>query len=98
MRRIIGVRPLISLLVSLGGPAVDVVATVARIRERAQLSQAIPIVIFCIPTVAEGAEVEIDSNVYLTRPDNFDQLRALLHRLLNRSALQAEVGRAPCPK
>ena len=71
------------LLVSLGGPVVDVVATVARIRERAQLSQAIPVVIFCIPTVAEGAEVEIDSNVYLTRPDNFDQLRALLHRLLN---------------
>jgi hypothetical protein len=26
--------------------------------------------------------VEIAGNVYLTRPDNFDQLRALLHRLL----------------
>src|SRR5919204_773243 len=54
----------------------------ARIRQRAHVSQAVPIVIFCVPTVAEGAEVEIAGNVYLTRPDNFDQLRALLHRLL----------------
>jgi CheY-like chemotaxis protein len=70
------------ILVSLGGPAIDMIATAARIRERAQLSPVVPAVIFCIPTVAEGAEVEIDRNVYLTRPDNFDQLRDLLHRLL----------------
>ncbi len=70
------------MLVSLGGPAIDVIATAARIRARAQLSQGVPVVLFCIPTVAEGAEVEIEGNVYLTRPDNFDQLRALLRRLL----------------
>ena len=70
------------LLVSLGGPAIDLIATAARIRDRAQLSQGVPVVLFCIPTVAEGAEVEIAGNVYLTRPDNFDQLRALLRRLL----------------
>jgi hypothetical protein len=70
------------MLVSLGGPAIDVIATAARIRDRAQLSQGVPVVLFCIPTVAEGAEVEIAGNVYLTRPDNFDQLRALLRRLL----------------
>jgi hypothetical protein len=70
------------MLVSLGGPAIDVIATAARICDRAQLSQGVPVVLFCIPTVAEGAEVEIAGNVYLTRPDNFDQLRALLRRLL----------------
>jgi len=70
------------MLVSLGGPAIDVIATAARIRDRAQLSQGVPVVLFCIPTVAEGAEVELAGNVYLTRPDNFDQLRALLRRLL----------------
>ena len=70
------------LLVSLGGPAIDLIATAARIRDRAQLSLAVPVVIFCIPTVAEGAEVATAGNVYLTRPDNFDQLRALLRRLL----------------
>ncbi len=70
------------MLVSLGGPAVEVIATAAHIRERAQLSQGISVVIFCIETIAEGAEVEIEGKVYLTRPDNFDQLRALLHRLL----------------
>ena len=71
------------MLVSLGGLAIDVIATAARIRDRAQLSQAVPVVLFCIETIAEGAEVEIEGNVYLTRPDNFDQLRALLRRLLH---------------
>jgi len=71
------------LLVSLGGPAIEGIATAVRIRERAQLSQGIPIVIFCVPTLAEGAEVEIAGNLCLTRPDNFDQLRALLRRLLH---------------
>jgi DNA-binding response OmpR family regulator len=71
------------MLVSLGGSAGEVIATAVRIRDRARLSQGVPVVLFCIPTVAEGAEVQIDSNVYLTRPDNFDQLRALLRRLLH---------------
>ena len=70
------------LLVSLGGPPAEVITTAVRIRHRAHLRQAVPIVIFCSPTVAEGAEVELAGHVYLTRPDNFDQLRALLHRLL----------------
>lgn len=70
------------LLVSLGGPAADVIATAVRIRDRAQLRQDIPVVLFCIDAVPEGAEVKIAGNLYLTRPDNFDQLRALLRRLL----------------
>ena len=37
------------ILVSLGGPAIEVIATAARIRDRAQLSQGVPVVLFCIP-------------------------------------------------
>ena len=69
------------ILVSLG-PQVDVVATVRRIRERAELSDEIPVVIFCVETIPEGAEVKIGANVYVTRPDSFDQLRSFLGRLL----------------
>ena len=76
------------ILVSLG-PHVDVVATVARIRARAELSDEIPIVIFCVETIAEGAEVKIGTNVYATRPDNFDQLRSFLGRLLPRLSLRS---------
>ena len=71
------------LLVSLGQPATEMIATARRIRDRAQLSHHIPVVLFCIDAVSEGAEVEIANHLYLTRPDNFDQLRALLRRLLH---------------
>jgi DNA-binding response OmpR family regulator len=75
------------ILVSLGGsPHPAVIATARRIRERAGLGHDIPIVVFCVESLAEGAEVEIGENVYLTRPDNFDQLRGLLRRLLSLSA------------
>jgi two-component system alkaline phosphatase synthesis response regulator PhoP len=73
------------ILVSLRGTPVDVIAAARRIRQSAELSDEIPIVIFCVEAVAEGAEVEIGENVYVTRPDNFDQLRGFLRRLLNRS-------------
>jgi len=70
------------VLVSGGGSTGDVVGTALRIRQRAELDLTVPIVMFCIPTVAEGAEVEIERNVFVTRPDNFDQLRDLLTRVL----------------
>ena len=70
------------ILVSLAGPEADVIATAGRVRRRADLSEDVPIVIFCVSTVAEGAEVEIANNIHLARPDNFDQLRLFLHRLL----------------
>lgn len=70
------------ILVSLGGPHPAVIATARRIRERAGLSHDTPIVVFCVESLDEGAEVEIGENVYLTRPDNFDQLRGLVRRLL----------------
>jgi CheY-like chemotaxis protein len=70
------------ILVSLQGRHVDVLAAARRIRQAAQLSEEIPVVIFCVEAVPEGAEVEIGRNVYVTRPDNFNQLRSFLRRLL----------------
>jgi hypothetical protein len=44
----------------------------------------VPVVVFCIDEIAEGDEIAIGENVHVTRPDNFDQLRSLLARLLQR--------------
>ena len=73
------------ILVSVAGPHSQVIALAARVRQRAELSDDVPIVIFCIPSIAEGAEVALGRNIYLTRPDNFDQLRTFLKRLLEAS-------------
>jgi CheY-like chemotaxis protein len=70
------------ILLSLGGSDTDAVASAHRIRRLAELSDDVPVVIFCIPTVDEGAEVALGRNVFVTRPDNFDQLRRLLGRLV----------------
>jgi two-component system, OmpR family, KDP operon response regulator KdpE len=72
------------ILMSLGLGPERLLATAHRIRRQAGLSEDVAIVIFCIPTIPEGAEMEVDKNVYVTRPDNFNQLRQLLHRLLCR--------------
>jgi CheY-like chemotaxis protein len=69
------------ILVSLGGRPVEMIRQAARIRQKAGLGDGIATVVFCIPMIAEGAEVSIGHNLYATRPDNFDQLRAFLARL-----------------
>jgi len=70
------------LLVNLGGNGDQVIATARRVRHRADLRDDVAIVIFCDPTIAEGAEIETAGNVYVTRPDNFNQLRRLIKQLL----------------
>jgi CheY-like chemotaxis protein len=70
------------ILVSLGGPPRGVILTALHIRERAQLGENVPVVVFCIVDIDEGGEVAIGQNAYVTRPDNFNQLRNLLARLL----------------
>jgi len=72
------------LLVSLGGVPDQIIGTARSIRARAGLGNQTPIVIFSIHTVPEGTEQEIGENVYVTRPDNFNQLRELLARVLKR--------------
>ena len=73
------------LLVSLAGSTTEIIQVAKQIRQEAKLlEEQVPIVIFCIGEVAEGEEVTIEDNVYLTHPDNFNQLRALLRRLLSK--------------
>ena len=72
------------ILVSLAGLPIEVIGTARRIRERAEIAEDVPIVVFCNGEVAEGAEVAIGQNVYVTRPDNFNQLRSLITRLLGK--------------
>ena len=72
------------ILVSLAGLPLDVVLSARSIRQRAEVGEHVPVVVFCIEGLAEGEEVEIGENVYLTRPDNFNQLRRFIARLLSK--------------
>ena len=75
------------ILMNWTGLSGEVLPVVHRIREGAGIGDQIPVV-FWIEDIDEGEEVEIARNVFLTRPDSFNQLRGLLARLLDR-----EVGR-----
>ncbi len=70
------------ILICLGLDVVEVLPIARQVRERAGMGEEVPVVAFCVTSLNEGAEEEAGYNVYLTRPDNFDQLRALLSRLL----------------
>ena len=72
------------ILVSLAGIPREVILSARRIRESAAIGEDVPVVVFCIDDIAQGDEVAIGENVHLTRPDNFNQLRSLLARLLDR--------------
>lgn len=75
-------RPPDLILVSLPGFPKEVILAAARIRKGADGGARVPVVIFCLDGIAEGDEVAIGENVHLTRPDNFNQLRGLLARVL----------------
>lgn len=70
------------ILVCLGEPPPDLISAVGRIRERAEINNEVPIVVFCIKAVAEGDEVAYENHVYVISPDNFNHLRRFLKRLL----------------
>ena len=72
------------ILVSLAGLPRDVIVSARRIREDAAIGEDVPVVVFCVDEIAQGDEIAIGENVHVTRPDNFDQLRGLLARLLHR--------------
>ncbi len=65
------------------GPSDVAIASARRIRSGAGLGDEVPVVIFGVQTIDEGAELAAGTSVYLSRPDNFDQLRGLLDRLLD---------------
>ena len=77
------------ILVSLAGSPREVIVTARRIRERAVVGASVPVVVFCVDEIGEGDEVALGQNVHVTRPDNFNQLRSLLIRLLNTVKLAA---------
>jgi two-component system response regulator MprA len=77
------------ILVSMAGLPHEVVLAARRIRELAAVGENVPVVVFCIAEIDEGDEVAIGKNVYITRPDNFNQLRTLLARLLNEIPIAA---------
>ena len=78
------------ILVSLAGLPREVIVTARRIREQAAVGEHVPIVVFCNGEMDEGDEVAIGQNVFLTRPENFNQLRGLITRLLNKIPKAAE--------
>lgn len=71
------------ILVSLGGSPSDVLGSGRRIRESAAGDE-MPVVIFCFDEIPAGAEVAIGKNVHIAQPENFNHLRSLLSRLLQR--------------
>jgi CheY-like chemotaxis protein len=77
------------ILVSMAGLPHEVVLAARHIRELAAVGENVPVVVFCIAEIDEGDEVAIGNNVYITRPDNFNQLRTLLARLLNEIPIAA---------
>ena len=72
------------ILVSLGGSPSEVLDSARGIRESATGGDDVPLVIFCLDEIPAGAEVAIGKNVHIAQPDNFNQLRGLLSRLLQR--------------
>lgn len=77
------------ILVSLAGFPSEVIVTARRIRECAEVGEQVPVVVFCVEDAGEGGEVAIGQNVHITQPDNFNQLRRLLTRLLQQIPLAA---------
>jgi CheY-like chemotaxis protein len=80
------------ILVSLAGSPREVIFSALSIRQRAEVGERVPVVVFCAEGIGEGDEVAIGRNVHLTHPDNFNQLRSLIARLLNKSSIAATVA------
>jgi CheY-like chemotaxis protein len=70
------------ILISLGGAPEHVLAIAQRIRWRGGLGEQTPVVIFSLATVPDGAEEKLSGNIHVTMPDNFNQLRELLTRVV----------------
>lgn len=70
------------ILVSGAGLPNNVLVNAVRMRTEAAVGDEVPVVVFCAQDIPEGEEVAIGGNVYLTNPDNFNQLRSLVARLL----------------
>jgi CheY-like chemotaxis protein len=83
------------ILVSLDQPCAEVAASARRIRAGGGLQANVPIVMFCVLTVAEGTEMAVGEDTYATWPANFNQLRGLMSRLLDAPTPRGEVPPLP---
>jgi len=79
------------ILISLDGKITDVIAVARRIRASAGSNKNLPIIIFCVGELKEGGESAAGDNIYLAHPDNFNQLRDLIARLLLRFPSRAQI-------
>ncbi|MEO8078764.1 MAG: hypothetical protein ABI818_20740 [Acidobacteriota bacterium] len=70
------------ILVTVNGSPDAAVGAGVRIRRMAEIDASVPVVVFSVPTIEEGAEIALGRNVFVTRPDNFNQLRAFVLRLI----------------
>ena len=79
------------ILMSWTGSSGEVLATVHHMREQAAVANQIPVV-FWVEDIDQGEELALEGNVYLTRPDSFNQLRSLLARLLDGERMRVHLG------
>jgi DNA-binding response OmpR family regulator len=70
------------ILMSLGLDGGHSLLVARRIRDGTGLTEQVPVIVFCAPELQEGDEVAAGYNVYMTWPDNFDQLRASIKGFL----------------
>ena len=70
------------ILARLDGAPADVISIATAIREEAGFGAEVPVVVFCSQCVPDGAEEAVGANVYATSPDDFDQLRRMIARLV----------------
>jgi two-component system, OmpR family, KDP operon response regulator KdpE len=77
------------ILVSIGGLPKAVLGTAQRIRERSNLDENTPVVIFSVQILPEGVTEEIAPNIFVIVPEDFNQLRRLLMQIL--------LGESPTP-
>jgi CheY-like chemotaxis protein len=58
------------ILCGMGLDTVQALPVATRIRDRAGLGEEVPVAVFCVANLNEGAEVAVGYNVYMMRPDN----------------------------
>ena len=75
------------ILVGLAGSLRAVIFSALSIRQGAALGERVALVVFCAAEIDEGDEVAIGKNVHLTHPDNFNQVRGLIARLLHENSI-----------
>lgn len=77
------------MLVTFEGETASVIVAAERIRARAETGENTPIIIFCVGELEEEAAVE--GNIYFSCPDDFNQLRKFIERLLDRFQAAAQI-------